>query len=113
MRNRGNFQIDGDIKCNGTIMKSYEDISSVSGYVQQDDLFIGKSDFKVNLLMFILKYDTFLKGYLTVREHLIFQAMLRMKIGTPEEERIRRVDEILNDVKTKVNFLLNLIQLRY
>ncbi len=55
----------------------------------------------------------FLKGYLTVREHLIFQAMLRMKIGTPKEERIRRVDEILNDVKTKVHFLLNLIQLRY
>ncbi len=25
-------------------MKSYEDISSVSGYVQQDDLFIGKSE---------------------------------------------------------------------
>ncbi len=44
LRNRGNFQIDGDIKCNGTIMKSYEDISSVSGYVQQDDLFIGKSE---------------------------------------------------------------------
>ena len=51
-RNKGNFEIEGDIKLNGKSIKSFEDIASVSGYVQQEDLFFG---------------------YLTVREHLIFQ----------------------------------------
>lgn len=54
-RNRGTLKIDGDIKVNGTPVKTTEQISAISGYVQQDDLFIG---------------------YLTVREHLLFQVIL-------------------------------------
>ena len=51
-RNRGDLLIEGDIRINGHLVKSLEKIAAVSGYVQQDDLFIG---------------------YLTVREHLQFQ----------------------------------------
>ncbi len=46
--------VEGDIKINGKKVNSFADISSVSGYVQQDDLFMG---------------------YLTVREHLTFQVV--------------------------------------
>ena len=51
-RNRGKLKIEGEIRVNGALVKSVEDISAVSGYVQQDDLFIG---------------------CLTVKEHLVFQ----------------------------------------
>jgi ABC-type multidrug transport system ATPase subunit len=46
------LEISGSIKINGETLKSLDSISSVSGYVQQDDLFVGQ---------------------LTVKEHLIFQ----------------------------------------
>ena len=54
-RNRGKLKIEGEIRVNGVLVKSVEDISAVSGYVQQDDLFIG---------------------CLTVKEHLTFQVAI-------------------------------------
>ena len=54
LRNSGNLKVEGEIRINGKLVSSVEDISSISGYVQQDDLFIG---------------------YLTVKEHLIFQVI--------------------------------------
>jgi ABC-type multidrug transport system ATPase subunit len=51
-RNRGNLRIAGDVRINNRVVKSVEDISSVAGYVQQEEIFIG---------------------YLTVYEHLLFQ----------------------------------------
>ena len=50
-RNRSNLKITGDVKINGKLIKSPIEISSVSGYVQQDTMFIG---------------------YLKVKEHLLF-----------------------------------------
>ena len=47
--------VEADIRINGVLVTSSNTISSVSGYVQQDDLFVG---------------------YLTVREHLHFQVDL-------------------------------------
>ena len=51
-RNRGSLKISGEIKINGESLNTFEKISTISGYVQQDDLFIGT---------------------LTVKEHLLFQ----------------------------------------
>ncbi len=51
-RNRGNLKFTGEVRINGRLVKSVEDISSVAGYVQQEEIFIG---------------------YLTVYEHLLFQ----------------------------------------
>ena len=52
-------------------------LTSVSAYVQQDDLFIGT---------------------LTVKEHLLFQALVRMDANIPKKTRYQRVDEIINEV---------------
>jgi ABC-type multidrug transport system ATPase subunit len=54
MRNSNDLKVEGEVRINGKLIKSVEDISSISGYVQQDDLFIG---------------------YLSVKEHLIFQVI--------------------------------------
>ena len=76
-RNTGELKIEGNVKINGVLVKSVEDISSIAGYVQQEDLFVG---------------------CLTVKEHLTFQAMLRMDKKTTKLERIIRVQEVLHDV---------------
>ena len=71
------FQIEsGDRYANG-VPVSPNTLTAVSAYVQQDDLFIGT---------------------LTVREHLIFQARVRMDRQIPYEQRLQRVDQVLHEV---------------
>lgn len=41
MRNRGELKVEGEVRVNGRLINSMEEISAVSGYVQQNDLFIG------------------------------------------------------------------------
>ena len=55
-------------------------LTSVSAYVQQDDLFIGT---------------------LTVKEHLTFQALVRMDKNIPKKMRYQKVDEIIQEVRMK------------
>ena len=52
-------------------------LTAVSGYVQQDDLFIGT---------------------LTVRETLIFQAMVRMDPNIPHKQRMERVKSVIDEL---------------
>ncbi len=79
-RNSGALRIEGDVRLNGQVIDSIHSMSAVSGYVQQDDLFIST---------------------LKVREHLLFQAMLRMDLDTSKAERLKRVEDVLLDVKNK------------
>lgn len=53
------------------------DLRARCAYVQQDDLFIGS---------------------LTAREHLIFQALLRMDKNIPYKQKLVRVDEVITEV---------------
>ena len=76
-RNRGSLHIEGEVKVNGKLIKNIAEIASISGYVQQDDLFIGS---------------------LTVKEHLIFQSMLRMDTKFSKSERLDRVEQVMIDV---------------
>ena len=59
-------------------------LTSVSAYIQQDDLFIGS---------------------LTVREHLIFQACVRMDRDIPYKQRIERVETVAKEVNIKTMHL--------
>lgn len=88
-RNRGKLKIEGEIMLNGSQIKSVGQLSSISGYVQQDDLFVG---------------------YLTVKEHLLFQAMLRMDTSVTHKERLHRVFEVIHEVRFNLSELLNLLQ---
>jgi ABC-type multidrug transport system ATPase subunit len=90
-RNRGQLKIEGEIMLNGCSIKSVGQLSSISGYVQQDDLFVG---------------------YLTVKEHLIFQAMLRMDKSVSRKERLHRVFEVIHEVRFHLSNL-NLFQLLF
>ena len=55
-------------------------LTAVSAYVQQDDLFIGT---------------------LTVREHLTFQALVRMDRDIPDKTRMVKVNEIIQEVSAE------------
>ncbi|XP_046389694.1 protein white [Ischnura elegans] len=70
--------IEGGLRAlNGVPLTSSYALASLSAYVQQDDLFIGT---------------------LTVREHLVFQALVRMDKGIPYKHRMRRVDEVISEL---------------
>ncbi|CAF1082652.1 unnamed protein product [Rotaria sp. Silwood1] len=71
-RRPGKLRISADVRINGEKMK--KDISGVSGFVQQEELFIGS---------------------LTVREHLRFHSMLRLGKEFTKDERNNRVNEVL------------------
>lgn len=81
-RNTGNLQYSGDIKINGKRITRFEKMAPLSGYVQQDDLFIGS---------------------LKVKEHLTFQAMLRMDKNISREDKLKRINKLLKDVIWKKN----------
>ncbi|KAL7031147.1 hypothetical protein ACKWTF_006909 [Chironomus riparius] len=57
-----------------------ETIRSQSAYVQQDDLFIAS---------------------LTAKEHLTFQAMLRMGREVPQSQKMARVSEVINELSLR------------
>ncbi|XP_074659151.1 protein white-like isoform X2 [Tubulanus polymorphus] len=71
-RNRGKLKVTGDVRVNG--QRIGEGMTAMSGYVQQDDLFIGT---------------------LKVREHLWFQAMLRMDHHISYKKRLQRIEDVL------------------
>ncbi|KFM65485.1 Protein white, partial [Stegodyphus mimosarum] len=71
-RNLRRLTVDGEVLVNGENVG--ESMTRLSAYVQQDDLFIGT---------------------LTVKEHLVFQALLRMDKHLSYKERMRRVDEVI------------------
>ena len=48
-RNRGNLKIKGDVKINGQVIESPAALAAISGYVQQEDLFMGTMKVKEQL----------------------------------------------------------------
>ncbi len=60
-RNRGNLKITGDVKLNGKLIDSTDDLSANSGYVQQDELLLGT----VIILKIINKNISFYKMFYT------------------------------------------------
>ncbi|XP_050698008.1 protein scarlet-like isoform X2 [Eriocheir sinensis] len=74
-RSAGGIVADGDILVNGHQVNSA--MTSLAGYVHQDDLFVGS---------------------LTVKEHLTFMTRLRMDRRSTTKQRQARVMELLKDL---------------
>lgn len=75
-RNLKGLKVTGGRTINGETT-NISSIKKIGAYVQQDDLMIGT---------------------LTVREHLKFQALLRMEPHTPYDARMKRVEEVIKDL---------------
>ena len=75
-RNIGKLRVSGERAVNG-VPVGPDSLTAVSAYVQQDDLFFGT---------------------LTVREHLVFQALVRMHSHIPYRQRMARVEEVIKEV---------------
>jgi len=79
-------QVEGTWTANGEVMTPQK-MTGLSGYVQQDDLFIGS---------------------LTVREHLVFQAMVRIDGSVTMKEKMIRVETVMEELgltKSKNTFV--------
>ncbi|CAF0935940.1 unnamed protein product [Rotaria sp. Silwood1] len=77
-RRPGTLKVTGEVRVNGTKMGRH--INRVAGYVQQEELFIPS---------------------MTTREHLYFHAMLRLNRDVSKEQRIKRVEELLDFLNLK------------
>ncbi|KAG1709784.1 Protein white [Nymphon striatum] len=73
-RNKGDLEVSGSVFANG--QPTGKSLISLSAYVQQDDLMFPN---------------------LTVREHLKFQARLRMSQRYTYKEKMQRVEEVINE----------------
>ncbi|RMX61223.1 hypothetical protein pdam_00023788 [Pocillopora damicornis] len=71
-RNICQMEVRGTVEINNRPIGP--EISSMSAYIQQEDLFVGT---------------------LTVREHLTFQAFLRMEKNVPDNQRKTRVEDVI------------------
>ncbi|KAL3270492.1 hypothetical protein HHI36_021033 [Cryptolaemus montrouzieri] len=78
-RNLKSLTISGSIRINDQPVTQTQ-LAAQSAYVQQDDLFIP---------------------YLTVKEHLIFQALVRMDSHFTYVQRMQRVEEVLTELSLK------------
>ncbi|KAL8617477.1 hypothetical protein ACOMHN_048115, partial [Nucella lapillus] len=74
-RNLKGYTVDGKVKINGCTVG--RGIRNISAYVQQDDLFFST---------------------LTVRETLIFRALLRMDNSIHREARLQRVEQVIREM---------------
>ena len=79
-RCRSDMVVTGKVSLNGQKTNS-RSLKSRMAYLQQDDLFIGT---------------------LTVKEHLMFQSMVRMDREIPYNQRIRRVNEVISEVRIQL-----------
>ncbi|KAK2141377.1 hypothetical protein LSH36_1112g00089 [Paralvinella palmiformis] len=77
-RNTGSLKVEGTILVNGENIG--DDLYGISGYVQQDDIFIG---------------------ILTVREHLWFNAVLKLSKTLTHCEKQERVEDIMKEMGLK------------
>ena len=59
-RNKGSLKIEGDVKINGK-KADWDLISRYSGYVQQDDLFIGTMTVREHLTFLVSWYKNLLQ----------------------------------------------------
>ena len=48
-KNKGDLKITGNVKINGQFLQDPQQLSAISAYVQQDDLFIGTLKVKEHL----------------------------------------------------------------
>ena len=93
-RNTGTLQIEGSVRINGESVPA-SIMRSISAYVQQDGLPL--------LLLTYIAFNTanlsdLFIGTLKVREHLLFQALLRMDAAVPYADRVRKVDEVISEL---------------
>lgn len=75
-RNLSMFDVNGVVKINGK-QADVQTITDLTAYVQQEDLFIPT---------------------MTVREHLVFQAMIRMNSNMSINEKVDRIDHVMSEL---------------
>ncbi len=88
------------MKINGQVLGNSQDLAAISGKTELYALmtaFVCKIFYSFCPIGYVQQEDIFI-GTLKVKEHLKFQAMLRMGRSFTTEEKNNRVEQVLNDV---------------
>jgi len=75
-RNSHGLEVSGSRYVNG-MLATQDSLTSISAYIEQDDLFIGT---------------------MTPREHLTFMASVNMNADIPHSQRMQRVDAVIREL---------------
>ena len=93
-RRPGTLKVTGEVRVNGTNMG--RNINRVAGYVQQEELFIPSMNTREHLIFHVMYFLDEIYCCLNAK---LFQAMLRIPRGVTKEERLKRVEEVLDAVR--------------
>lgn len=94
-RRPGTLKVSGEVRVNGTKMGRH--INRIAGYVQQEELFIPSMNTREHLVFHV---RTFVYHKIDHCDNAHFvQAMLRMPRGITKQERLNRVEEVLDAVR--------------
>ncbi len=109
-RNLSNLSVKGVVKLNGNIA-DVDSITSLSAYVQQDDLFIATLTVREHLIFQVyLKISVLFKTILKMQFLDIFskqQSLVRMDQNINKKTRISRINQVIKEVSfTKSNFAI-------
>lgn len=94
-RNSGKLQISGERYLNGSKVNT-DSLARISGYVQQDDLFIPTLTVREHLVFQVSIIETLFEIIIYMRSTL--QARLRMDKHLSYKERLQRVDEVIQEL---------------
>ncbi len=83
---------------NGSTIRSALELAAVSGYVQQDDLFIGTLTVREHLKVQVSKRSTGSDLFDGTKLFKNTKAMLRMGKRFTNAEKMKRVEEVLDEV---------------
>jgi len=87
--------IDGEVKLNGQ-PADWKMISKCSGYVQQDDLFIGTMTVREHLSFLVTINELYsFNFYNHCNKDYTFKAFLKMGRNATKEEKQARIEEII------------------
>jgi ABC-type multidrug transport system ATPase subunit len=101
-RNTGQLKVSGERNLNGAKVNT-DTLARISGYVQQDDLFIPTLTVKEHLEFQVNTVKQVKRRKKTKMNNLsfTFQALLRMEKHLSYNERMIRVDEVINELGLK------------
>ena len=103
-RNNGSLKVEGPVRINGRLVKSIDEIASVSAYVQQDDMFVETLTVSEHLIFHVQFHLRHSKDSVTLHFLLdricdlaiaVLKAELRMGRPTTKKQRNDRIEELL------------------
>ena len=95
---RNQMKISGEVSLNGRVIQSEKALSFLSAYVTQQDLFFDTLTVKEHLTFHVICIYNNKYSVLNLSIIILQKAMLRLKSSLSNQDRLARIESVLNDV---------------